>query len=82
LTAACAGLHTVVGRARRERRMHRALAQERADYATPAERDELAALIAGLGYGDSEVAELQARQAHVGMLRDGNPPFWPFTRVP
>lgn len=81
LTAACAGLHTLVGRARVERRMHRALARELADYATPAERDELAALIGGLGYGDSEVAEIQSSQAHVGMLRDSNPRFWPFTRT-
>lgn len=80
-TAARARLHTSVGRARSERRAHRALAQELADYATPADRDELAALVDGLGHVDREVAEIQARQARLGMLRDGNPPFWPFTRV-
>ena len=73
-TAACVGLRAAVDRARSRRRAHRALARELADYATPA---ELAALIAGRGHGDGQVAELQARQARLGMLRDSNPPFWP-----
>lgn len=73
------GLRAYVSHARSKRHAHRDLAQELATYATPADRDELAALIAGRGYTDCEAADVLTGQAHVDMLRDSNPPFWPFT---
>lgn len=64
-----------------ERHAHRALAQEPAAHATSGDRDDLAALVDGRGYTDSEAAEILASQAHVDVLRDSDPPFWPFTGV-
>ncbi|MGY1643373.1 hypothetical protein ACI782_19890 [Geodermatophilus sp. SYSU D00703] len=58
-----------LGRARAERRARRVLEQELADYATPADRDELAALIAGRGSADSEAAGILAGQARVQLFR-------------
>ena len=80
-TAARYRLRTRVGRARSERHAHRALAQELSAYATPADRDELTALLAGRGYTDCEAADILAAQARVEMLRDSDPPCWPFTGV-
>jgi hypothetical protein len=53
------------------RRAHRGLEQELADYATAAERDDLAALIDGRGAGDSLAAEILSRQARVELFRAG-----------
>ncbi|MGY1594054.1 hypothetical protein ACI789_01515 [Geodermatophilus sp. SYSU D00965] len=58
-----------LGRARAERRARRVLEQELADYATPADRDELAALFAGRGPSGSEAAAILARQAGVQLFR-------------
>ena len=52
-----------------ERRTRRALARELADYATAAERDDLAALIAGRGDADSEAADVLVRQARRDLYR-------------
>jgi hypothetical protein len=70
-------LHAFVTRARAERRAHQALVQELASYASPIDRDELTALIEGRGYPDCEEAEILARAAYAGILRDSNPPLWP-----
>jgi hypothetical protein len=80
-TVARCRLRTHVGRARSKRRAHRALAQELSAYATPADRDELAALLAGRGCTDCEAADILAAQARVEMLRDSGPPLWPFAGV-
>ena len=77
--SACFGLRACVSDACSKRQAHRTLEQELAAYATPADRDELAALIAGRGYTDCEAADVLTGQAYVDMLRDSNPPFWPFT---
>ncbi|MGY1779723.1 hypothetical protein [Geodermatophilus sp. SYSU D01036] len=45
-------------------RSRRALERELADYATTADRDELAALLEGRGAGESLAAEILGRQAH------------------
>jgi putative aminopeptidase FrvX len=57
------------GRVRSERRARRVLEQELADYTTAADRDELAALLAGRGSADSETAEILSRQARVELFR-------------
>jgi hypothetical protein len=57
------------GHDRAARRARRVLEQELADYATPADRDELAALIAGRGAADSEPAAILAGQARVQLYR-------------
>jgi putative aminopeptidase FrvX len=59
------------GRARADRRARRVLAQELADYATPADRDELAALIAGRGPAGSEAASILAGKTRVQLHRAG-----------
>jgi hypothetical protein len=58
-------------RARAERRARRVLEQELADYATPADRDELTALIAGRGPAGSDAAAILAGQARVQLFRAG-----------
>jgi hypothetical protein len=60
-----------LGRTRSQRRARRALAQELADYATPADRDQLAALLAGRGPADSQAAAILAGQARVELYRAG-----------
>jgi hypothetical protein len=78
-TSACSGLRAHCSRARSKRHARRVLAQELATYATAADRDELAALIAERGCTDCEAADVLAGQAYVDMLRDSDPPFWTFT---
>ena len=80
-TSACFGLCAYISRARSKRHAHRTLAQEVAACATPVDRDELAALIAGRGYTDCEAADVLTGQAYVDMLRDSDPPFWTFSSL-
>lgn len=54
---------TTVGQSRR------VLERELADYATPAERDELAALLDGRGAADSLAADILSRQARRELFR-------------
>jgi hypothetical protein len=54
---------------RATRRARRALARELADYATVSDRDDLAALIAGRGDADSDVAAVLVRQARGDLFR-------------
>ena len=54
---------------RRRRAASRALERELADYATASDRDDLAALIAGRGVGDSEAADVLVRQARRDLFR-------------
>ena len=56
-------------RRRAERRAHRALEREIADYATASDRDDLAALIAGRGDADGEAADVLVRQARLDLFR-------------
>jgi hypothetical protein len=63
------GLGTWLRRHRDERRAARALARELADYASASDRDDLAALIAGRGVADSEVADVLVRQARHDLFR-------------
>jgi hypothetical protein len=49
----------------------RVLAQELADYATPAERDELEALIEATGAADAEAARILRSQAQAQLFRVG-----------
>jgi hypothetical protein len=56
-------------RRRDERRARRALERELADYATVSDRDDLAALIAGRGDADSDVAAVLVRQARGDLFR-------------
>ncbi len=56
-------------RRRAERRAHRALERELADYATASDRDDLAALIAGRGVADSEAAAVLVRQVRRDLFR-------------
>jgi hypothetical protein len=58
-------------RVRSERRARRALAHELADYATPAERDELQRLIEESGTTDDDVARILRGQALAQLLRVG-----------
>ena len=53
----------------RRRRAARALARELADYATVSDRDDLAALIAGRGFADSETADVLVGQARRDLFR-------------
>jgi hypothetical protein len=57
---------SLLGRAER-----RVLARELADYATPAERDELEALIEETGAGDDEAARILRRQTQAQLFRVG-----------
>ena len=65
------GTLSLLSRARVERRARRALAQELADYATPAERDELEALIEATGAADAEAARVLRSQAQAQLFRVG-----------
>ena len=56
-------------RRRAERRAHRALEREIADYATASDRDDLAALIAGRGAADSDAAAVLVRQVRRDLFR-------------
>ena len=58
-------------RRRAERRAHRALEREIADYATASDRDDLAALIAGRGAADSDAAAVLVRQVRRDLFRAG-----------
>ena len=60
------GTLSVLDRAKR-----RVLTQELADYATPAERDELAVLIEASGARDDEVAGILRSQAQAQLFRVG-----------
>ena len=68
-TAPDLGLGKWLRRRRDERRDRRAVERELADYATAAERDDLAALIAGRGDADSEAADVLVRQARRDLFR-------------
>jgi hypothetical protein len=65
------GTLSLLSRARVERRARRALAQELADYATPAERDELEALIEATGVADDEAARILRSQTEAQLFRVG-----------
>jgi len=58
-----------LGRGSAVRRARRVLAQELADYATVAERDDLAALFDGRGSAGSLAADILSRQAHRELFR-------------
>jgi hypothetical protein len=58
-------------RARAERRARRTLAHELADYATPAERDELEMLIEAAGTTDDAAARILRGQAQAQLFRVG-----------
>jgi hypothetical protein len=62
---------SLLSRVRIERRARRALANELADYATPAERDELEALIEGTGTADDEAAAILRGQTQAQLFRVG-----------
>jgi hypothetical protein len=66
------GTLSLLSRARAERgarRDRQALAHELADYATPAERDELEALIEGVGAEDDQAARILRSQAQAQLFR-------------
>jgi hypothetical protein len=65
------GSLSLLSRARAERRARQALAHELADYATPAERDELGALIEAVGTADDEAAHILRGQAQAQLFRVG-----------
>jgi hypothetical protein len=65
------GTLSLLSRARVERRARRALGQELADYATPAERDELEALIEATGVADDEAARILHSQTEAPLFRVG-----------
>jgi hypothetical protein len=65
------GTLTLLSRGRAERRARRALAHEPAGYATPAERDDLEALIEGAGSTDDDVARILRGQAEAQLFRVG-----------
>jgi hypothetical protein len=54
-----------------DRAKRRVLVQELADYATPAERDELEVLIEASGARDDEAASILHGQAHAQLFRVG-----------
>ncbi|MGY1641942.1 hypothetical protein ACI782_12525 [Geodermatophilus sp. SYSU D00703] len=72
-------LRVHVSHASSTRRAHRALTRELADYVTPAERDDLMALIVGRGAADCAAAEILARQAYGDLFRCGAGPLPPRT---
>jgi hypothetical protein len=61
----------LLARARADRRARRELARELADYGTPAQRDELEALIAGAGTADDRAARILRGQAQAQLFRVG-----------
>ncbi|MCU1605079.1 MAG: hypothetical protein JWP46_1544 [Modestobacter sp.] len=65
------GTLSLFSRARVERRARRALAHELAGYATPAERDELEALIEATGAADDEAARILRSQTQAQLFRVG-----------
>jgi hypothetical protein len=65
------GTLSLLGRARAERRARRTLAHELADYATPAERDELEMLIEATGTADDEAVRILHAQAQARLFRVG-----------
>ena len=58
-------------RARHERQVRRQLERELADYATPAERDDLAALVAGRAGADTQITRILAGHAERELLLAG-----------
>ena len=70
LTSSATGPLGLLARARADRRAHRELARELADYGTPAQRDELAALIAA-GAADDRAARILRGQAQAQLFRVG-----------
>jgi hypothetical protein len=66
-----AGALALLTRPSAERRALRTLAQELADYATPAQRDELSALVEQTGSTDDRVAGMLRSQAQAQLLRVG-----------
>jgi hypothetical protein len=66
-----AGALALLTRPRAERRASRALARELADYATPAQRDELTAIVEQSGSADDEVAGILRSQAQAQLLQVG-----------
>ena len=65
------GTVALLTRVRAERRARRALAHELADYATPAERDGLEALIEESGMTDDVVVRILRGQAQAQLFRVG-----------
>lgn len=66
---AALGLLDTITSARAARRARRSLEAELAHYATVADRDDLAALIAGRGSADSDAADILRRQAGQELFR-------------
>jgi len=62
---------SLLSRVRIERRARRELAQELADYATPAQRDELEALIEATGTPEDEAARILRSQTQAQLFRVG-----------
>ena len=63
------GRLALLTRGRAERRAHRLLEHELADYATPADRNDLEVLIDECGTADAEVARILRGQAQVRLFR-------------
>jgi hypothetical protein len=59
----------LIARARADRRARRVLAQELADYGTPAQRDELQLLIEATGAADDETAGILRSQSQAQLFR-------------
>jgi|tagenome__1003787_1003787.scaffolds.fasta_scaffold16997504_1 hypothetical protein len=66
-----AGALALLTRPTAERRASRALAQELAGYATPAQRDDLHALLEQSGSTDDQVAGILSSQAQAELLQVG-----------
>ncbi|MGY1633192.1 hypothetical protein ACI784_15945 [Geodermatophilus sp. SYSU D01186] len=67
--AVALGRPSAFGRRSSLGRTFRALERELADYATVADRDELAALLDGRGAGESLAADILSRQAQRDLFR-------------
>jgi|tagenome__1003787_1003787.scaffolds.fasta_scaffold15697911_2 hypothetical protein len=63
------GLRALSARASSGRRARRVLAQELADYGTPAQRDELQLLIEATGTADDEAARILRSQSEAQLFR-------------
>jgi len=63
------GLRALFARASSGRRARRVLAQELADYGTPAQRDELQLLIEATGTADDEAARILRSQSEAQLFR-------------
>jgi hypothetical protein len=63
------GLGNWLRRRRDERRARRTLERKLADYATPSDRDDLAALMTGWGAADSDAAAILVHRARRDLFR-------------